>query len=107
MRPGAAGGHGRRPEGVDRHNELLTFVGFPAEHWRHLRSTNPMESVFAAVRLRTDKTKGSGTREACLTMVCKLMESAAKGWRALKGAPRLAAVSAGVVFKEGVQEDTA
>ena len=88
-------------------NELLTFYDFPAEHWRHLRSTNPIESVFATVRLRTEKTKGSGTREACLTMVFKLMESAAKGWRALNGAPLLADVIAGVVFKDGVKEDAA
>jgi transposase-like protein len=88
-------------------NELLTFYDFPAEHWRHLRSTNPIESVFATVRLRTEKTKGSGTREACLMMVFKLMESAAKGWRALNGAPLLADVIAGVVFKDGVKEDAA
>lgn len=87
--------------------ELLTFYDFPAEHWRHLRSTNPIESVFATVRLRTEKTKGSGTREACLTMVFKLMESAAKGWRALNGALLLADVIAGVVFKDGVKENAA
>jgi hypothetical protein len=63
--------------------------------------------VFATVRLRTEKTKGSGTREACLTMVFKLMESAAKRWRALNGAPLLADVIAGVVFKDGVKEDAA
>src|SRR5262249_20907864 len=55
---------------------LLTFYDFPAEHWLHLRTTNGIESVFATVRLRTEKTKGSGTRVACLTMVFKLMESA-------------------------------
>jgi putative transposase len=87
--------------------ELLTFYDFPAEHWMHLRTTNPIESVFATVRLRTEKTKGSGTREACLTMVFKLMESAAKRWRALNGAPLLAEVIAGVVFKDGVKEDAA
>jgi putative transposase len=87
--------------------ELLTFYDFPAEHWRHLRSTNPIESVFATVRLRTEKTKGSGTRVACLTMVFKLMESAARRWRALNGAPLLADVIAGVVFKDGVKEDAA
>lgn len=88
-------------------NELLTFYDFPAEHWMHLRTTNPIESVFATVRLRTEKTKGSGTRVACLTMVFKLMESAAKRWRALNGAPLLADVIAGVVFKDGVKEDAA
>jgi transposase-like protein len=62
---------------------LLTFYDFPAEHWLHLRTTNPIESTFATVRLRHTKTKGSGTRMACLTMVFKLMESASKSWRAL------------------------
>jgi putative transposase len=61
--------------------ELLVFYDFPALHWIHLRTTNPIESTFATVRLRTTKTKGSGSRSACLTMVFKLMESAAKKWR--------------------------
>ena len=60
---------------------LLTFYDFPAEHWRHLRTTNPIESTFATVRLRTDKTKGAGTRLACLTMVFKLCQSAERRWR--------------------------
>jgi len=67
---------------------LLTFYDFPAEHWIHLRTTNPIESTFATVRLRTKRTKGSGTRTACLTMVSKLMQSAAKRWRSLNGADR-------------------
>ena len=57
---------------------LLTFYDFPAEHWLHMRTTNPIESTFATVRLRHDKTKGSGSRAACLTMVFKLMESRIK-----------------------------
>jgi transposase-like protein len=65
--------------------ELMVFDDFPAEHWIHLRTTNPIESTFATVRLRTEKTKGSGTRGACLTMVFKLMESASKHWRLLNG----------------------
>src|SRR5436309_3221447 len=71
---------------------LLSFYDFPAEHWVHIRTTNPIESVFSTVRLRHDKTKGSGTRTACLTMVFKLMESASKGWRSLNGSPLLAEV---------------
>ena len=63
--------------------ELLRFYDFPAEHWLHLRTTNVIESVFATVRLRTAKTKGSGTRVACLTMVFKLMESASRRRTAL------------------------
>ena len=58
---------------------LLAFYDFPAEHWAHIRTTNPIESVFSTVRLRHDKTKESGSRTACLTMVFKLMESASRG----------------------------
>ena len=58
---------------------LLAFYDFPAEHWVHIRTTNPIESVFSTVRLRHDKTKGSGSRAACLTMVFKLMETCIKG----------------------------
>jgi transposase-like protein len=61
--------------------ELLVFYDFPAEHWVHLRTTHVIESVFATGRLRTEKTKGSGRRVACLTMVFKLMKSASRRWR--------------------------
>ena len=87
--------------------ELLTFYAFPAEHWLHLRTTNVIESVFATVRLRTDKTKGTGTRVACLTMVFKLMESASRRWRALNGSPLLAEVIQGIVFVDGVKQEDA
>jgi transposase-like protein len=87
--------------------ELLTFYDFPAEHWLHIRTTNPIESVFATVRLRTDKTKGTGTREACLTMVFKLMESAGKRWRCLNGAELLEEVIQGVSFVDGVKQEDA
>jgi putative transposase len=86
---------------------LLSFYDFPAEHWGHIRTTNPIESTFATVRLRHDKTKGSGSREACLTMVFKLMESASKSWRSLNGSPLLAEVVKGVVFIDGVKEKPA
>ncbi len=86
---------------------LLTFYDFPAEHWLHIRTTNPIESVFSTVRLRHDKTKGNGSRSACLTMVFKLMESASKGWRSLNGSPLLAEVVKGTVFKDGVREKPA
>jgi putative transposase len=82
---------------------LLAFYDFPAEHWVHIRTTNPIESVFSTVRLRHDKTKGSGGRVACLTMVFKLMESASKGWRSLNGSPLLAEVVKGVVFADGIR----
>lgn len=86
---------------------LLAFYDFPAEHWVHIRTTNPIESVFSTVRLRHDKTKGSGSRTACLTMVFKLMESASKGWRSLNGSPLLAEVVKGVVFTDGIREKPA
>lgn len=86
---------------------LLAFYGFPAEHWSHIRTTNPIESVFATVRLRTDKTKGSGSRVAGLTMVYKLMESASKKWRRLRGSELIRDVIAGVVFVDGVKDQKA
>ena len=82
--------------------ELLTFYDFPAEHWMHLRTTNPIESTFATVRLRHRRTKGNGSRIACLTMVFKLMQSAEKRWRLLNGSNRLPDVIAGVLFKDGI-----
>jgi putative transposase len=80
---------------------LLTFYDFPAEHWRHLRTTNPIESTFATVRLRQRRTKGNGSRSACLAMVFKLCESAAKSWKLLNGAKLLPEVIAGVKFVNG------
>ena len=80
---------------------LLTFYDFPAEHWRHIRTTNPIESVLATVRLRTCKTKGCGTRLACETMVFKLMESAKKGWKKLNGSSLLPDVIGEVKFIDG------
>jgi transposase-like protein len=81
-------------------DKLLVFYDFPAEHWKHLRTTNPIESTFATVRLRTKKTKGSGSRVACLTMVYKLMMSAQKKWRALNGSDALA----GIQFFDGEKQ---
>jgi putative transposase len=80
---------------------LLAFYDFPAEHWVHLRTTNPIESTFATVRLRTKKTKGSGSRVACLTMVYKLMMSAQKKWRTLNGSNVLPDVVQGIQFIDG------
>jgi len=80
---------------------LLAFYDFPAEHWIHLRTTNPIESTFATVRLRTKKTKGSGSRTACLTMAFKLVQSAAKRWRSLNGSQLLPDVVQGVPFING------
>jgi len=83
---------------------LLAFYDFPAEHWRHIRTTNPIESTFATVRLRHRKTKGSGSRMACLTMVFKLMECAAKNWKLLNGSALITEVIAGVQFEDGVRK---
>ena len=85
-------------------DELLAFYDFPAEHWKHLRTTNPIESTFATVRLRTKKTKGCGSRVACLTMVYKLMQSAQKKWRLLNGSDILPDVLQGIKFIDGVKE---
>jgi transposase-like protein len=83
--------------------ELLAFYDFPAEHWQHLRTSNPIESTFATVRLRTSKTKGAGSRAACLAMAFKLVESAQNHWRKLNGSTLLPAVIAGVIFKDGTK----
>ena len=81
---------------------LLAFYDFPAEHWIHVRTTNPIESTFATVRLRTKRTKGCGSRIACLTMVYKLMQSASKKWRLLNGTQVLAEILRGTIFIDGI-----
>jgi putative transposase len=81
---------------------LLAFYDFPAEHWIHLRTTNPIESTFATVRLRTKRTKGCGSRIACLTMVYKLMQSASRKWRLLNGTQVLVEVLRGTIFIDGI-----
>jgi putative transposase len=86
---------------------LLTFYDFPAEHWIHLRTTNPIESTFATVRLRHRRTKGNGSRLACLTMVFKLMQSASKRWRLLNGSNLLPDVIQGVQFIDGIKPQQA
>ena len=81
--------------------ELLAFYDFPAEHWQHLRTSNPIESTFATVRLRTYRTKGPGSREAGLAMAFKLAEKAQKGWRKLNGSAKLQELVDGIVFVDG------
>lgn len=88
-------------------DELLAFYDFPAEHWLHIRTTNPIESTFATVRLRTVRTKGSGSRTACLTMVFKLAQCAQKTWRKLNGSALLPDVIAGVKFIDGAKTEAA
>lgn len=85
--------------------ELLAFYDFPAEHWPHLRTTNPIESTFATVKLRTAKTRGCLSRQTMLTMVFKLCRSAEKRWRRLRGYRRLGEVIENVKFINGIRED--
>jgi transposase-like protein len=84
-------------------DELLAFYDFPAEHWQHLRTTNPIESTFATVKLRQRVTKGAGSRAAGLAMAFKLLLAAERSWRRLNGHELLPLVAAGVVFRDGVR----
>ena len=86
---------------------LLCFYDFPAEHWDHLRTANPIESVFATVRHRTVRTKGALSQETARLMVFKLVIAAARSWRRLKGENQLPKVIEGVTFKDGVEVPTA
>ena len=84
-------------------DKLLTFYDFPAEHWDHLRSSNPIESVFATVRHRTVRTKGALSATTAKLMVFKLVMAASKTWRRLKGENQLPKVVAGVIFRDGTE----
>lgn len=99
---------------VDDASPLLAFYDFPAEHWIHLKTTNPIESTFATVRLRTKVTKGPGSRAAGLAMAYKLMEAAQQRWRSINAPHLVRLVRAGAVFHAGAlveradkQQDTA
>ena len=83
---------------------LPTFYDFPAEHWKHVRTSNPIESTFATVRLRTVKTRGCLSRKTALAMVFKLILSAKAKWRKLDGSSQLAEVIKGVEFKDGIKQ---
>jgi transposase-like protein len=83
--------------------QLLAFYDFPAEHWIHLRTSNVIESSFATVRHRTDRTKGCLTRDGMLGMIFKLGMSAEKSWRRLRGFEHLAKVIEGVKFRDGIE----
>ena len=84
---------------------LLTFYEFPAEHWGHLRTTNPIESTFATIRLRHRKTKGNGTRRASLAMMFKLAQSAEKKWRRLNCHEKMVFVIEGRSFQDGILQE--
>ena len=81
---------------------LLAFYEFPAEHWMHIRTTNPIESTFATVRLRTDKTRGCVSALSVLSLVFKLVQSAQKRWLKIRGFKHLALVIEGVKFQDGI-----
>jgi transposase-like protein len=83
-------------------DELLAFYDFPAEHWIHLRPTNPIESTFSTVKLRTKVTRGAGSPAAALAMVFKLVESAQARWRAITGAHLVPLARAVARFENGV-----
>ncbi len=82
---------------------LTAFYDFPAEHWRHLRTTNPIESSFATVKLRTRVTKGAGSKKAALAMAYKLLIAAQQRWRRFNGHELVADVLNGVKFKDGIK----
>jgi putative transposase len=86
---------------------LLAFYDFPAEHWIHLRTTNPIESTFSTIRLRHRKTKGNGTRRASLAMMFKLAQSAQKRWRRLNGHGQLTYLLQGDTFIDGIRQAAA
>ena len=111
-RPQGAGAVPRRvrrevPEGGrearQRLDALTAFYDFPAEHWRHLRTTNPIESSFATVKLRTKVTKGAGSKKAALAMAYKLLDAAQERWRRFNGHELVADVLDGVKFKDGIK----
>jgi transposase-like protein len=86
---------------------LLAFYDFPAEHWKHLRTTNPIESTFATIRLRHRRTKGSGSRRASLAMMFKLAQAAQKNWRRLNGHQHITHLLEGKTFIDGIMQDAA
>jgi putative transposase len=82
---------------------LLTFFDFPADHWDHLRTTNPIESVFATVRHRTVRMKGALSQDTARLMVFKLVMAASKTWRRLQGQNQLPKVIKGAKFRDGIE----
>jgi putative transposase len=100
--------HEKYPKAVEclekSKNELLTFYDFPASHWIHIRTSNAIESLFATVRLRHRKTKGSGSAHACLAMVFKLAQSAQKRWRKIRGHEKLLDVVQKIEFVDGIRK---
>ena len=92
--------YGKRHFGGDA---LFAFYDFPAEHWKHLRTTNPIESTFATVRHRTVRAKGCLSNRTALAMIFKLTEAAQKSWRRLDGRNQLPKLITGVKFTDGIE----
>ncbi|GAB6852473.1 hypothetical protein JCM10599A_66110 [Paraburkholderia kururiensis] len=80
---------------------LLAFYDFPAEHWQHVRTTNPIESTFATVRHRTSRTRNCLSRATFLAMAFKLIEAAEKSWRKIRGVDKIEPLLKGIPFKDG------
>ena len=93
----------RSPSSTRTGTQLTAFYDFPAEHWRHLRTTNAIESSFATVKLRTRVTKGAGSKKAALAMAYKLLDAAQERWRRFNGHELVADVLAGAKFKDGIR----
>ena len=93
--------------GQDDRPILLSLYAFPAETWTHVRTTNPIESTFATVRLRTYRTKGCLSRKTAMAMVFKLCQGASKKWRRLNGSDQFAEIIRGIKFVNGERQDRA
>ena len=93
----------RSPSSTSDWTHLTAFYDFPAEHWRHLRTSNAIESSFATVKLRTRVTKGAGSKKAALAMAYKLLDAAQERWRRFNGHELVADVLAGATFKDGIR----
>ena len=91
---------------VKDRKELLAFYDFPAEHWAHIRTSNPIESTFATIRHRTDRSRGCVTKESILTMIFKLGLCAGKKWRKIRGFKHLATILEGRTFKDGILDES-
>ena len=89
---------------VKDRDALLTFYDYPADHWKHIRTSNPIESTFATVRHRTRRTKGCLSRKTGLAMAFKLMMSAHKKWRKLDGQNHLPEIIQGIEFRDGIRQ---
>jgi hypothetical protein len=107
FKPSTAGAEGKSPRRKNAAGRVAVQASLSQRGALHLGTTNVIESVFATVRLRTEMTKRSGTRVACLTMIFKLMQSASRRWRPLNGSARLVNVIKGVVFVHGIKKEDA